>query len=240
MNIAICDDNPKMIGQFETLLLSFFEDDPNQFSYEAFLSGESLVDHLTKEESVFQLYLLDVEMKSLDGFEVARFIRERDQQAIIIFITSHVEWMPEAFEVNAFHYLIKPVDEVKVKQVLMKALEQFSLRKMILQFTIKKKVYTVYLGQVEYFESMKRKMVLHLKNGKEYEYYGTMKEVIDKVSPQLFTQVHHSYVINMDYVQMKSGETIVMQSGREIAITKKFNQSFQRAYRNYVLKRTKG
>ena len=134
MNIAICDDNPKMIGQIETLLLSFFEDDPNQFSYEAFLSGESLVDHLTKEESVFQLYLLDVEMKSLDGFEVARFIRERDQQAIIIFITSHVEWMPEAFEVNAFHYLIKPVDEVKVKQVLMKALEQFSLRKMILQF----------------------------------------------------------------------------------------------------------
>ncbi|WP_413538057.1 LytR/AlgR family response regulator transcription factor [Enterococcus malodoratus] len=240
MNIAICDDNPKMIGQIETLLLSFFEDDPNQFSYEAFLSGESLVDHLTKEESVFQLYLLDVEMKSLDGFEVARFIRERDQQAIIIFITSHVEWMPEAFEVNAFHYLIKPVDEVKVKQVLMKALEQFSLRKMILQFTIKKKVYTVYLGQVEYFESMKRKMVLHLKNGKEYEYYGTMKEVIDKVSPQLFTQVHHSYVINMDYVQMKSGETIVMRSGREIAITKKFNQSFQRAYRNYVLKRTKG
>ena len=87
---------------------------------------------------------------------------------------------------------------------------------------------------------MKRKMVLHLKNGKEYEYYGTMKEVIDKVSPQLFTQVHHSYVINMDYVQTKSGETIVMQSGREIAITKKFNQSFQRAYRNYVLKRTKG
>ena len=240
MNIAICDDNPKMIGQIETLLLSFFEDDPNQFSYEAFLSGESLVDHLTKEESVFQLYLLDVEMKSLDGFEVARFIRERDQQAIIIFITSHVEWMPEAFEVNAFHYLIKPVDEVKVKQVLMKALEQFSLRKMILQFTIKKKVYTVYLGQVEYFESMKRKMVLHLKNGKEYEYDGTMKEVIDKVSPQLFTQVHHSYVINMDYVQTKSGETIVMQSGREIAITKKFNQSFQRAYRNYVLKRTKG
>ena len=240
MNIAICDDNPKMIGQIETLLLSFFEDDPNQFSYEAFLSGESLVDHLTKEESVFQLYLLDVEMKSLDGFEVARFIRERDQQAIIIFITSHVEWMPEAFEVNAFHYLIKPVDEVKVKQVLMKALEQFSLRNMILQFTIKKKVYTVYLGQVEYFESMKRKMVLHLKNGKEYEYYGTMKEVIDKVSPQLFTQVHHSYVINMDYVQMKSGETIVMQSGREIAITKKINQSFQRAYRNYVLKRTKG
>lgn len=239
MNIAICDDNPKIIGQIETLLLSFFEHDLNQFNYEAFLSGESLVDHLTKEESSFQIYLLDVEMKSLDGFEVARFIRERDQQAIIIFITSHVEWMPEAFEVNAFHYLIKPIDELKVKQVLTKAMEQLSLRKMILQFTIQKKVYTVYLGEVEYFESMKRKMIIHLKNGEEYEYYGTMKEVIDKVSTQLFTQVHHSFVINMDYVQMKSGETIVLQSGREIAITKKFHQSFQSAYRKYVLMRTK-
>lgn len=239
MNIAICDDNPKIIGQIETLLLSFFEHDLNQFNYEAFLSGESLVDHLTKEESSFQIYLLDVEMKSLDGFEVARFIRERDQQAIIIFITSHVEWMPEAFEVNAFHYLIKPIDELKVKQVLTKAMEQLSLRKMILQFTIQKKVYTVYLGEVEYFESMKRKMIIHLKNGEEYEYYGTMREVIDKVSTQLFTQVHHSFVINMDYVQMKSGETIVLQSGREIAITKKFHQSFQSAYRKYVLMRTK-
>lgn len=239
MNIAICDDNPKIIGQIETLLLSFFEHDLNQFNYEAFLSGESLVDHLTKEESSFQIYLLDVEMKSLDGFEVARFIREKDQQAIIIFITSHVEWMPEAFEVNAFHYLIKPIDELKVKQVLTKAMEQLSLRKMILQFTIQKKVYTVYLGEVEYFESMKRKMIIHLKNGEEYEYYGTMKEVIDKVSTQLFTQIHHSFVINMDYVQMKSGETIVLQSGREIAITKKFHQSFQSAYRKYVLMRTK-
>lgn len=239
MNIAICDDNPKIIGQIETLLLSFFEHDLNQFNYEAFLSGESLVDHLTKEESSFQIYLLDVEMKSLDGFEVARFIREGDQQAIIIFITSHVEWMPEAFEVNAFHYLIKPIDELKVKQVLTKAMEQLSLRKMILQFTIQKKVYTVYLGEVEYFESMKRKMIIHLKNGEEYEYYGTMKEVIDKVSTQLFTQVHHSFVVNMDYVQMKSGETIVLQSGREIAITKKFHQSFQSAYRKYVLMRTK-
>lgn len=239
MNIAICDDNPKIIGQIETLLLSFFEHDLNQFNYEAFLSGESLVDHLTKEESSFQIYLLDVEMKSLDGFEVARFIRERDQQAIIIFITSHVEWMPEAFEVNAFHYLIKPIDELKVKQVLTKAMEQLSLRKMILQFTIQKKVYTVYLGEVEYFESMKRKMIIHLKNGEEYEYYGTMREVIDKVSTQLFTQVHHSFVINLDYVQMKSGETIVLQSGREIAIMKKFHQSFQSAYRKYVLMRTK-
>lgn len=239
MNIAICDDNPKIIGQIEILLLSFFEHDLNQFNYEAFLSGESLVDHLTKEESSFQIYLLDVEMKSLDGFEVARFIREKDQQAIIIFITSHVEWMPEAFEVNAFHYLIKPIDELKVKQVLTKAMEQLSLRKMILQFTIQKKVYTVYLGEVEYFESMKRKMIIHLKNGEEYEYYGTMKEVIDKVSTQLFTQIHHSFVINMDYVQMKSGETIALQSGREIAITKKFHQSFQSAYRKYVLMRTK-
>lgn len=239
MNIAICDDNPKMIDQIETLLLSFFDNDPNQFSYEAFLSGESLIDHLNREEAHFQIYLLDVEMKALDGFEVARSIREKDQQAIIIFITSHVEWMQEAFEVNAFHYLIKPIDEVKVKQVLTKAVEQLSLRKMILQFTIQKKVYTVYLGQVEYFESMKRKMIIHLKNGKEYEYYGTMKEVIDKVSSQLFTQIHHSYVANMDYIQTKSGETIVMQSGREITITKKFQKSFQQAYRNYVLMRTK-
>lgn len=239
MNIATCDDNPKMIGQIENLLLSFFENDPNQFNYEAFLSGESLVEHLTNSVSSFQIYLLDVEMKSLDGFDVARAIREKDQQAIIIFITSHVELMPEAFEVNAFHYLIKPVDEIKVKQVLTKALEQLTLRKMILQFTIQKKVHTVYLGEVEYFESMKRKMIIHLKSGEEYEYYGTMKEVIDKVSPQLFTQIHNSFVINMDYVQVKSGETIVMQSGREIAITKKFNQTFQRAYRNYVLMRTK-
>lgn len=239
MNIAICDDNPKMVGQIEKLLLSFFENDPNQFNYEAFLSGESLVEHLTNSASSFQIYLLDVEMKSLDGFDVARAIREKDQQAIIIFITSHVELMPEAFEVNAFHYLIKPVDEIKVKQVLTKALEQLTLRKMILQFTIQKKVHTVYLGEVEYFESMKRKMIIHLKSGEEYEYYGTMKEVIDKVSPQLFTQIHNSFVINMDYVQVKSGETIVMQSGREIAITKKFNQTFQRAYRNYVLMRTK-
>lgn len=97
----------------------------------------------------------------------------------------------------------------------------------------------LYFEQIEYFESMKRKVIIHLTDGREYEYYGTLKEVVEKVSPQLFAQVHNSYVVNMDYIRTVDGIGMKLQSETEIMITKKFHKSFNTAYRNYVLRRTR-
>lgn len=127
MNIAICEDSIEMLGELERLVYDCCVRDENQLTCETFSSGEELLDTLKKDHIRFQIYLLDIEMKEVNGLETAAIIRKTDQNAAIIFVTSHSELMQEAFDVLAFHYLIKPIHEEKVRQVLLRADDHTSL-----------------------------------------------------------------------------------------------------------------
>lgn len=238
MKIAICDDEIKLASELEELVLSCFRDDQKGVEIDVFSSGDLLMKEINDNAGAYQMYLLDIEMQGIDGLETAERIRRNDDNAVIIFITSHGELMQEAFEVSAFHFLIKPLDQYKARQVILKAVESLKRKKAIIQFTIRKKVHTLFFEQIEYFESDKRKVVICLTDKTRYEYYGTFKEVIEKIPELQFVQVHNSYIINMDYISSLDGNGIEMKSGAQIALTQKFKRSFQNIYRNFILMRS--
>jgi len=237
MNVAICDDNIYMASKIEEIVSSCFHDNTDYFESEVYSSGEDLLDDLNTDPLHYQLYILDIEMKEINGLQVAAKIREADQNAIIIFITSHDELMPEAFEVLAFHFLVKPVNPQKAQSVILRAIESLKARQTIFQFVIRKKVHTLYYEQIEYFESIQRKIIIHTTGGEELEYYGRLKDVRQTCNAHLFTQIHNSYIINMDYVKILDGECVILCSGETLPITKTFHKDFHAAYRNYVLMR---
>lgn len=236
MNIAICEDSMEMLGKLEMLVCACYNGDNSQFTCDTFLSGEEMLDTISKEHVQYQIYILDIEMREINGLETAAVVRKTDQNAAIIFVTSHSELMQEAFDVLAFHYLVKPINEEKAKQVILRAIEAQGLRKTTFHFKIRKKISTLYYEQIEYFESYKRKIYIHLTDGIE-EYYGTLKEVLDQTGVGGFVQVHNSYVVNMDYIKFTDALHVILSSGIEIPITKKYYRDFNTAYRNYVLKR---
>lgn len=236
MNIAICEDSIEMLGKLETLVYACYDGDSSQFVCDTFLSGEEMLQTIERENIRYQIYILDIEMKEINGLKVAALIRKTDQNAIIIFVTSHNELMQEAFDVLAFHYLIKPINEEKTKQVILRAIEAQKVRKNTFHYKVSKKINTLYYEQIEYFESYKRKIYIHLTDGVE-EYYGTLKEVSNQVGLTNFIQVHNSYIVNVDYIKFADAFHISLMSGVQIPITKKFYNSFNTAYRNYILRR---
>lgn len=239
MNIAICDDDPAIAARLEEIVAACFNGDDLRYQCDVYFSGESLVAAMERGDTAYQIYLLDIEMGGINGLEVAGRVRRDSHNAIIVFITSHGELMPEAFEVEAYHFLIKPPDAAKTQQVLLRAIEKLELQKSVLQYAVRKRVHTLQLEQIECFESRKRVIVIHLVTGEGREYYGTLKEVVQKVSPCLFAQVHTSFVVNMDHVETVSGDSVLLRSGMEILITDKYRKSFQAAYRNFVIMRAR-
>lgn len=237
MNIAICEDNIYMQTKLEEIVSSCFSDDTNLFECEVFPSGEALLQYEEQNKIQFQIYLLDIEMAKLTGMETAKKIRQKDKNAIIIFITSHGELMQEAFEVFAFHFLVKPIDETKAKQVLLRAIETLQLKQSVFQFTIRKKIHTLNLQQIEYFESFQRKMIIHTVDSETFTYYGTLKDVLDKIPTQLFAQVHSSYIVNMEQIKTVSGEEIILNSDTGVLLTKTYHKAFNETYRNFALSR---
>lgn len=236
MKIAICDDDVHISSKLEELLEECFVD-RSHFESDVFLSGEDLRKRLSEDPFSFQIYILDIEMQELDGLELAEIIREKDKNAIIIFVTNHRELMQKAFEVWAFHFLTKPLNIDKTKKTILKAISSLKTRKTVFQYSKRKRIYSLFFEQIEYFESFNRKIRIHCQNNRDEIYYGNMDQVLEKVSSLQFVQVHKSYVVNMDCITTMGDDRVILSSGTEISITKKYYNSFNATYRNFVMMR---
>ncbi|MGC6768217.1 LytR/AlgR family response regulator transcription factor [Enterococcus sp. LJL128] len=234
LHIAICDDQHIICEALAHLVDIAFLGTDYEYSYHSFLSGEHLLAHLNSGNHAFQVYLLDIEMEGIDGMKTAEQIRKKDKDAVIIFITSHVERMSQAFHVLAFGYLVKPLNDESVIATLHSAIRLLRQRKAIYTYSLRKRIYSVPLAQIEYFESLGRKIVIHMSNGEKMEYNGSLKETMSKVEGIPFARAHNSFVVNLEQVALLESWQVQLQSGTKIAIGKRYHASFHSGYRAFI------
>lgn len=235
MNIAICDDD-EIIRQMladQVARAEIWKD--YDCSVQQFSSGDELLAFVRNNPGCFQIYLLDIGMEGMDGLETARQIRSRDKDAVLLFVTSHGELMPEAFQVLAFGFLVKPVQEDVLAGLLLSAVHLLECRHTLYSYTVRKKIYSLQLARIEYIESLGRKVILHLTDGQKREYNGTLKAAIAKTEGLTFAQAHHSYVINLEQIKELESWLITMQSGDRIKITNTYHSEFHSHYRRFIL-----
>lgn len=158
MKIAVCDDDRTTREQIASLIR---EQEPDA-EVVTFETGEEMI----KSQENFAVSFLDVEMKEISGIDVAKHIREEQEKrgrdkSIIIFVTGYREYMEDAFDVNAFHYLVKPVDEKKFHNVFNRALKEVSAKHKLKKLSViikyngmQKKVL---LKDIYYIESSNKK-----------------------------------------------------------------------------------
>lgn len=236
MQIAICEDNTQIIANLEEIITQFFSENNVEFELETFLSGERLLYHLSNNPDCnYNLYLLDIEMGKLNGMEVAQRIRKRDKEALIIFVTSHDEFMIKAFDVSAFHFLIKPVNADKLRAILEKAMHIIEEQRNVFVYQTNKKTFSILYSHILYFESDKRKINIRT-NSNTYSFYGAIKD-IEKELPKHFVKIHKSYLINLKHVELVEGRNVQMSNGDILLISRSNMDSFYELYRNYVVLR---
>ena len=158
MVIAICDDEPIILNDIMLMVDEIIDEYGYTGQFYSFNSGEELLKNIEKDPIYFDIYILDISMKNINGIEVAKKIRHFDKDAIIIFLTGYQEWMSEAFDVQAFHYLLKPVDRKKLEVVFKKILNYLSDRKVVYYFKQGNKLHSIRYKNIYYFESDKRKI----------------------------------------------------------------------------------
>lgn len=239
MNIAICDDNIYDSSHLESLVDMAFYGNTRDYDCEVFSTGDSLLEYLNKNPLAFQIYLLDIEMDGKDGVQTAREIRAQDGDAIIIFVTNHAELMSQAFKVLAFQYIVKPFEDESAIEIILSALNLLQSRKSLFQYSVRKKTCTLYQSQIEYIESIGRKILLHTVGGEVQEYYGTLKDAAAKTAGLSFAQIHSSYIINMEQLETVDAQGVRLRSGTHLTISDKYRRSFNDSWRSFILARTK-
>lgn len=233
MKIAICDDEKNIRQLIGKKVHSIYPEADLCF----FNSGEEL---LSAQERIDILFL-DIQMQGRNGIEIATELRKRDKDMILIFITAIEEYVFQAFDVEAFHYLVKPIDDNKFAEVLKKAMESNLSKK---HSEVQQKKYLmiknkgihskILADDIIYAEVFNRKVVIH-KIDADIEYYGKMSD-LETIAGDEFFRPHRSYLINFKYVEKYDSKTIYLEKGIALMAKQKFSE-FVKKYMKYNQRR---
>ena len=233
MKIVVCDDD-KIVREQIVALIKEQEQDSEIITFK---SGEDII----KSQIDFDISFLDIEMNELSGIDVAKHIRKEQEKkggerSIIIFITGYREYMEDAFDVNAFHYLVKPVDEQKFYTVFNRALKEAAVK-----FEQEKKSVIVkcngmqkrvLLKDIYYIESSNKKVVFHTKDGK-IDTYGRMDDWETELGDS-FYRCHRGYLVNLEKITAYNVDTIDLINGDSLILAQKKYSDFIKAYMRYA------
>ncbi len=233
MRIAICDDEKRICDILGDKVRNLCPDADVKLYY----SGAEIL----AEEKTFDILLLDIKMPGMSGLEVAKKLRERDYRNIIIFITGEESEVFNSFDVHAFHFLVKPVEDDKLESVIEDAKSELN-RQGQLQENKKKYIniksgqshIRINLLQLKYAEVFDRKIILHMTK-EDIEYYGQLS-VLEKLVGKDFYRVHRSYIINMKYVMRYDRTSVTLSGGDSVPISRRIYDGFIKAYMDYSLR----
>ena len=230
MRISICDDEAPTRAYLTSLIRA--QDCPCEV-VEYASASDCLADHRG-----IDLLFLDIELNATgpDGMALARQIREQSAvtQPVIIFVTGYERYVFDAFDVGAFHYLLKPVDEEKFARVFARAAAQIEAerpaRTLILQTAGVSR--TVPLESICYIESSNHKVVLHLRDG-EFACYGKIRDLEAELRGRFF-RVHKGYLVNLAWVEGYSKTELTLAGGEKLVISKYKYQDFVKAHLRFL------
>ena len=228
MEVAIVDDEKVIREQIKKLAVKY-EPECNVKAYE---TGEELLAEGNKYDVVY----LDIQMEGMNGIDTARALREKQEDTVLIFVTGVKDYVFEAFDVAAFHYLLKPIEESKFAEVFDRAAKEAEKRKEKgqKQLFIKTRQRNITLEQknILYIENRGRKAEIHTVD-ETIEIYAAMVELEKHLGGE-FYRCHRGYLVNMAYITEYSNDSIRLSDGESIYLPKEKYNEFVKEYMRYL------
>jgi len=229
--IAICDDQQSELNLLSTSVEQWSKQVKNKVNISTFPSAESfLFDYAERKD--YDILLLDVEMAEMSGIDLAKQIRRENKRVEIVFITSHFEFYGEGYEVDALHYLIKPVNREKLCSVLDKAVEKLAVEPPSVVITCEGETVKLYEDEILYAESFLHYISIYT-TGKEYKIKKNLSTFAEELS-DCFYRVHRSYLVNLKAVVRISRTSVVLKGNTELPLARGKYDDINEAYIKYL------
>lgn len=228
MRIAICDDEEKYRITLKTILDKLLSN--IDYNIDTFDDGNNLYEAFSC--SPYDLVFLDIEMPAVDGITLAKKIRARSENVFIVFLTSHIEYALEGYEVNALRYLTKPVDIEKLKEVIRYVQEkQGSSRQIIIKEDGEEIL--IDINDVIYMESMNQNVRIVTAKGEHVIRYN-IGDFEEQLKNDGFFRIHRGYLISLSKVKKLSGNDVILDGGETLPVSRSNVKPLKEALYTYV------
>lgn len=228
MKIAICDDERSEQQLLCKYVKEWAAGKGQRAELRCFDSAESFL-FSWEDEKDYGVLILDIEMGSMSGMELARKIRERDSDIPILFVTGYAEYMQFGYDVKALHYLMKPMDKEKFFSVLDRLPPGQKEAEKIL-FQMDQGNVCLPPGEIWYVEADGHRCALHTQDA-----VMLLKEGISSIEKRLkghdsIVKCHRSYLVNLQHVSVVLKEELVLDDQRRVPLSRNLRKMAHDAF----------
>lgn len=220
ITIAIVEDEDTYAEQLKKYIDQYQKESNEQFKVVRFSDGDEIVEKYSGE---YDIILMDIQMKFMNGMTAAEQIRKQDSKVVIMFITNMTNYAIRGYEVDALDYILKPVSYFSFSQKLEKAIRRIPHEaEETFMINSSKGVVRLSYGSIYYIESKDHDLFYHTINGVIKE-RAKMKDAENKFVNQGFFRINNGYLVNLNYVDgvrdnccLVNGELLVISRNRKI------------------------
>lgn len=241
LSIAILDDNMKLLEEYEQIIPTWFK--KNDIKGQIVIATTEYREFIkeVRKRSV-NVCIIDINLQSeVNGLYIAKYLRKENINAEIIFCTGMLEYMHQAFDVNAYHFITKPIGR-NLEKCLVKLNKEIVAReseKRIIEVNSGSRIYYLPTDSIILMRREGSKTIIHTVN-RVLEVYDSLDSMILKLKDPRFVKCRRSIIINKDHIDYidKKDKSIVLNNGFKCKIGIKFGPEFyggERRYNSYEI-----
>lgn len=226
IRIAVCEDNKKDLAHLRHILdqLEILCD------ISEYTDAESMLHDVETCRQQFDLFLLDIYLPGLSGVEAAQRIRAQNKNTFLIFLSTSDDFYREAFDLYAFHYLIKPVQKEALSEILQKTADLLNRPEETLRISFSGQDTILRQANIAYVSSSNHILHFHMQDGTEHTSYGKLDELQPRLTNTLFVRCHKSFFVNVRHVTKLAKEGFYIEDTL-IPISRTYAAEAKESYR---------
>ena len=226
MRIAICDDDKNDLQAIQAALTQY--DISQTLDVSSFTRAKDLF--AANSGTPFDIAILDIEMKTPNGYEIAQKLVEQENAPIIIFLTNSTAYAIRGYGI-AFRYLTKPIDFSNLSKALDAAICEVKANSFT--FTADGNSHVVRMKDIYYFEVFNHHTILHTMD-QEFTFRATLKEIVADLPNGYFGSPHQSYIVNFMHVQTAMAGELHLTNGAVVPVSRRRQQEFEDQLHSYL------
>lgn len=231
IHLAIVEDEKIFSDEAKAFIEKYSKETGIRFKITVFSDGDEIAENY---KGGYDIILMDIMMKFMNGMDAATKIREVDKDVIIIFITNMVDYAVHGYAVNAMDYVLKPINYFAFSQKLNKAIDHLGKsEKGSITISVSQGIQKIPLRDIFYVESMRHNLIFHTKFG-EVTTRASIGSIEEILVPHGFFRSNKGYIVNLAYVD-KIQENICIINGEQLIISRSRRNEFMKAFTDYIM-----
>lgn len=231
MKIAICDDDKLFLKQLHEYIRQYAAKYMLDYTILEFDRGDLLLNAVRHDPEI-RILFLDIYMTPLSGMDLAETLRADGNSCAVIFVTVSTDHYAKSYEVDAEHYLVKPITYEQVQQALARCGKLLESAAKCASFLCGGKALQIPLHKIRFVEVFRNEIVIHADS--DISLRCSLDAAMRQLSDQRFLRTHRSFLVNMEYISARSGSDLLLKTGDRVPLSRTCKHTFEREYGRYL------